>query len=128
MSSSMGDYLKEAAIDMLSGYPKPLGIEIAARTMNAQLMVCDEIGGEDEADAIISAQNCGVPLLASAHGENIEGLLRRPQILKLHHAGVFGAYVRIARDPLAIDYRYEIRRAEEADAVLQNSGLSHIGV
>ena len=117
---------REAALDILSGYPKPLGIEIAARTMNAQLMICDEIGGEDEADAIISAQNCGVPLLASAHGDNIEGLLRRPQIQKLHKAGVFGAYVRIARAPSAIDYRYEIRRAEEADGLLQNSGSAHI--
>ncbi len=119
--------LKGVAIDMLSGYPKPLGIEIAARTMNAELMVCDEIGGEDEADAIISAQNCGVPLLASAHGDDLAGLLRRPQILKLHKAGVFGAYVRIVRAPSAIDYRYEIRRAEEADAVLQNSGSARIG-
>lgn len=120
--------LRDAAIDMLSGYPKSIGIEIAARTMNPQLMVCDEIGGSEEADAIISAQNCGVPLLASAHGENIEGLLRRPQLLKLHKARVFGAYVRIARSPSGTDYRYEIRRAEEADALLQDCGSSVIGI
>lgn len=120
--------LKDAALDILSGYPKPLGIEIAARTMNAQLMICDEIGGGDEVDAIISAQNCGVPLLASAHGDNIEGLLKRPQILRLHRAGVFGAYVKIARAPNSVDYRYEIRRADEADAILQNSGSTYTGV
>ena len=110
-----------AAIDILSGYPKPLGIEIAARTMNAQLMVCDEIGDKEEANAIISAQNCGVPLLASAHGDNILGLLRRPQILKLHNARVFGAYVRITRGISGGEYVYEIKKVEEADALLQNS-------
>ena len=39
-------------LDVLSGYPRPLGVEIAARTLNAQVMICDEIGDFDEAVAI----------------------------------------------------------------------------
>ena len=104
-----------SAIDVLSGYPKDKGIEIAARTMNPQLMVCDEIGDEDEARAIISAQNCGVPLLASAHGENISALLCRSAILALHKARIFGAYVRIERAKTGVEYRYTVHSAKEAD-------------
>ena len=110
--------LRGASMDVLSGYPKGVGIEIAARTMNPQLMVCDEIGGEGEAKAIASAQNCGVPLLASAHGDSIRGLLRRSEIYSLHMAGIFGAYVRIERVADRRDYRYTFTTAEEADAFL----------
>ena len=102
-------------IDVLAGYPRALGLEIAARTMNAQLIVCDEIGGVDEARAIISAQNCGVPLLASAHGESVRSIMRRDGIRELHLAGVFGAYVGIKRRGIGIDYIYDISRAEEVE-------------
>ena len=113
-----------ASIDILSGYPKGLGIEIAARTMNAQLMVCDEIGDVEEAKAIIAAQNCGVPLLASAHADNVAGLLRRSAIMKLHAARVFGAYVKIERRISGSEYKYTVTTAEEANVLLQNSGRS----
>ena len=113
---------QSAAIDVLLGYPKGIGIEIAARTMNAELMVCDEIGEEREVRSILYAQNCGVPLLASAHGDGIDGLLRRRGILELHRAGVFGAYVGISRKDGSPMYNYKITTSEEADDILQNSG------
>lgn len=109
-------------LDILSGYPRPLGIEIAARTMNAQLMICDEIGAEDEARAIIAVQNCGVPLLATAHASALEGLLQRTGIRLLHDAGVFSHYVGIRRVSGERDYQYTIDTWGEADAYLQNSG------
>lgn len=116
------DDMGDAAIDVLSGYPKGIGIEIAARTMNAQLMICDEIGEEREIKSILYAQNCGVPLLASAHGDNVAGLLRRHGIAELHRAGVFGAYVKISRKVGSREYDYQITTAEEADDILQNNG------
>lgn len=116
--------MRSLAIDVLSGYPKGIGIEIAARTMNAQLMICDEIGEEREIKSILYAQNCGVPLLASAHGDNVRGLLRRHGIAELHRAGVFGAYVRISRRSGLREYDYQITTAEEADDILQNSGCA----
>jgi stage III sporulation protein AA len=107
-----------ATVDLLTGYPKSVGIEIAARTMNPELMVCDEIGDAEEARAIIGAQNCGVPLLASAHGADLGGLLRRTGIRELHIAGVFGAYVGIERVRNESEYRYKINTAREADRYL----------
>ncbi len=92
--------------DVLSGYPKSLGIEISLRTMNAQLIICDEIGSEDEIGAICSAANGGAALLASAHANNIEGLLAKKNIYELHKSGAFGAYVGISRQEG--EYRYDI--------------------
>lgn len=104
---------KGLCVDVLTGYPRPLGIEIAARTMNAQLIVCDEIGGAEEARAMIAAQNCGVPLLATAHASSLEGLLRRTGVRLLTDAHVFGAYVGITRRPEQRDYVYDITEVDD---------------
>lgn len=104
---------REHSIDVLSGYPKPEAISIATAFMNPEVILCDEIGSSDEARAILEAQNCGVPLVATAHGEDIHSLLQRPQIRLLHDAGVFSLYVgiRISEN----GFEYLIRDREEAD-------------
>ncbi len=84
-------------IDVLEDYPKALGIEIATRTLSPQAVVCDEIGDYDEADSILAVQSSGVPLVASAHGDSLEGVLSRPAIGLLDRAGIFGAYIGITR-------------------------------
>ncbi len=106
------------SIDLLTGYPREVGIEIATRTMNAQLIVCDEIGGGEEAENILSAQNCGVPFVASAHAASIQGLLRREGLLRLHRAHVFGAYVGIRRKGKSGDFTYTVTAWEEANDLL----------
>ncbi len=107
-------------LDILTGYPRELGIEIATRTMNAQMIICDEVGEVKEAEAIVSAQNCGVPFIASAHGDSLNGLLRRTGIALLHRAQVFGAYVGISRKSGGGEFLYNITDWEEADGILQN--------
>ena len=111
-------------IDVLSGYPKREGIEIAARTMGAQLIVCDEIGGGDEARAMIEAQNNGVPFVATAHADCVRSLLRRPHIKALHDACVFDTYVGIERSAVGKDYIYTFTDREAADDTFKASGTS----
>ena len=114
LSASLFD--KNLCLDVLSGYPRGLGIDIATRTMSPELIVCDEIGDVSEAESIISAQNSGVPFIASAHAENVEGLLRRTAIARLHSARVFFAYVGIRRNGTG-DFSYTVSDWEEADAI-----------
>lgn len=104
---------EELCLDVLSGYPRRLGIEIATRTMNAQLIVCDEIGDYEEALALVSSHNCGVPLIASAHAGSLSELLSRTGIRLLHEAGIFGAYVGISRAPY-MDFNYDITLHSDA--------------
>ena len=111
-------------IDILSGYPKPVGIEIAARTLSAEVIICDEIGDIAEAKAIVEAQNNGVPFIASAHAGAISSLLLRPQIRMLHEARVFGKYVGIARRTYGEDYRYDVSTWEEANDRIKACGRS----
>jgi stage III sporulation protein AA len=113
-------------VDILSGYPRGLGIEIATRTMNAELVVCDEIGDEDEARAIISAQNSGVSFLATAHAKSITGLLRRTPIRLLHEASVFDSYVGIRRNNVG-EISYTVSSWEEANAALHDARSTYSG-
>ncbi len=107
-------------LDLLSGYPRALGIDIATRTMSAELIVCDELGDIAEAEAIIASQNSGVPFVASAHSADISSLLRRTAIARLHKACVFGAYVGIERRGTGFGYSFTYW--EEADDILQDIG------
>jgi len=112
---------KELSLDMLVGYPRRIGIEIAIRSLGAQLVICDEIGSASDADAILAAANCGVPILASAHAATITELLCRPAIRALHQARVFGAYVGLSRESGGFRYRFYSRH--EADTMLAKEGI-----
>ncbi len=104
-------------LDILSGYPKALGIEIATRSLSAEIMICDEIGDYEEAMALVSSHNCGVPLIASAHAGSVEELLRRTGIRLLHEAEIFGAYVGITREG-GVDFNYDVHLREDCDVVI----------
>ncbi len=97
---------KDLNLDILLGYPRDVGIEIAVRTMGADLILCDEIGGDADAASILSAANCGVPIIASAHASDIEELLSRPAMQMLHRAHVFDLYVGLSREGGGLSYRF----------------------
>ncbi len=84
-------------MDILSGFPRRIGMEIAVRNLGAQLLICDEIGNEQDADAILFAANSGVSMIATTHASTIDELLRRPLIQKLLKYRPFASYVGIRR-------------------------------
>lgn len=103
-------------LDILSGYPRGAGLSIAARTLSAELIVCDEIGDLAEAQEISATHAAGVPLLASAHAADIRDLLARPGLRLLHEARCFGYYVGVTRREGVFDFCYDTYTREAADA------------
>ena len=116
---SMVPFEDGASIDIFSGYPKAEGIRMATLFMNPEVIICDEIGTGAEAVAIADAQNCGVPLIATAHGSCLESLLRKPGIIELHKIRAFGAYVMIRIGESGFDY--SVYTWEEAEACFENN-------
>ena len=98
---------EELCLDVLSGYPRRRGIDIATRCLNAEVIVCDEIGDYEEAMSLVASHNCGVPLVASAHAGSVAQLLSRTGLRLLHEARIFGAYVGIVRDGRG-GFRYQV--------------------
>ena len=93
-----GDFIgRGCLVDYLVDYPKAEGIEIATRTLSPEAVVCDEIGGFEEAESILAVQNCGVPLIASAHADSYASLLSRSPVRLLVECGIFGAFVGVHR-------------------------------
>ena len=103
-------------IDILEEYPRGVGIEIAVRALNPQFIICDEIGSFAEASALLSVRNSGVPIIASAHGDDIQGLVSRPGIRELFDAGIFDSYIHLERHEGESKCSYEIIKREEVFA------------
>lgn len=113
---------KALCLDVLNGYPRALGIEIALRTLNAQVIVCDEIGSGEDASALSAAHGGGVSLIASAHAATLSELLRRETMRTLHRARVFGTYVGLSRATASradcAAFHFEIVGWDDANALL----------
>ena len=75
--------------DVLTGWPKAQGMLAGIRALSPQVVVCDEIGGEEEARAVVQCLGCGVQVAAAVHGESLEELARRPQTRCLLETGAF---------------------------------------
>lgn len=102
--------ISDGLVDVISSCPKAYGIELLCRTMSPEIIICDEIGSGEQ-EAVINAQNTGVYLIASAHGDSLNGLRRRPFINKMLDAGLFDAAVCLSADEDG--YRCEIERIKE---------------
>ena len=108
------------SLDLLVGYPKAEGIRIATLFMNPEVIICDEIGSDEEARTIADAQNCGVPLIASAHASTIDSLMLKSGIRELHRSCAFGTYISL-RIGLVGKYRYISYSREEAQRAFENN-------
>lgn len=65
--------------DILKGYPKAEGIEIAVRTLSPDIIVCDEIGDIEEAKRLCDVFNGGVQYIITMHCEDMSELRKKPQ-------------------------------------------------
>lgn len=63
--------------DVFDGYSKPLGIMTALRVMSPQVIICDEIGSEEDFKALYQASNSGVCVVASIHSADMDELKRK---------------------------------------------------
>ena len=89
---------KDALVDILSGYKKAEGIEIAGRCMSAEVIIVDEIGNAAEAEASGAIGYSGVPIIATAHADSLETLLEKRHISELVRGGYFSLFAGLYKD------------------------------
>jgi stage III sporulation protein AA len=75
--------------DILDSCPKSEGIMMAIRSMSPDVIICDEIGTNEDIESIITALNSGVNLITTIHGYDIEDLYNRPVFNELIENRVF---------------------------------------
>ena len=69
--------------DIIDNVSKPKGIKILIRTMTPEIIACDEIGGEEDIQAIEEAMISGVKGIFTMHGKTIEDINANRHIKKL---------------------------------------------
>lgn len=77
--------------DVLVSYPRIKGIEHSLRSLSPQVIICDEIGDKDDADAILSAANSGVRFIASIHASTPDELKERRYAKDILSTNAFSA-------------------------------------
>lgn len=76
-------------LDVLTGFKKADGIEIATRSMSPELIVCDEISTDKELDSIKYAFSSGVKFALSIHAGAKMDLYNRSILVELLKTGEF---------------------------------------
>lgn len=80
------DGMAKGLIDVISGCPKPYAIEIFARTMSPDVIICDEIS-PNECEEIKAFRSTGVTFIASLHARSIPEALSRPYVKEIVESG-----------------------------------------
>jgi stage III sporulation protein AA len=94
--------------DTVTGVPKVEGAMMLLRGMNPQILAMDEITREKDLDAIRQIVGCGVSLLVSAHGSDLEELKKRQGYRELLEQGYFSYLLRV--EQTGRDRRYDLQR------------------
>lgn len=84
--------------DVLDGCRKSNGLLMMLRSMNPEVLAVDEITEEEDVQAFCQVNGCGVKLLATAHGENVDDFKKRPIYRELLKAEIFRKLITIRRE------------------------------
>ena len=69
--------------DFICFLNKKLSIMYGLRSMAPEIIITDELGADDDYDAIEYAANCGVSVIATVHANDIEDVKNKPKLMSL---------------------------------------------
>ncbi len=95
--------------DILDHYPKGEGMIQAVRALSPQFIFCDELGGQEDLEAIQQGLHAGAAIISTIHAGNIDDLLRKKQGQSLLQSQAFG-YIAMM-DAIALGQIAEIHKA-----------------
>lgn len=90
--------------DVIDGIDKASGAMLMLRAMTPDIIALDEITAERDVDAICSISNCGVGILATAHGESARSLFARPMYKRLYELRVFQTVITLGRSGMSFTH------------------------
>ena len=79
--------------DVYAGYPKGTAAVQATRSMNPDIIVCDELGDRTDADMLTYSLRCGIAFIASVHAASMDDLRSRKVTADVIATGAFRYFV-----------------------------------
>lgn len=79
--------------DVLDGCAKEAGLRWMLRAMSPEMLVTDELGSALDAQAVMDAAKCGVAVMATLHGRDLETALSRGALYTLVQNQIFQRHV-----------------------------------
>ncbi len=79
--------------DIIDNVPKNIGIRMAVRAMAPKVIISDEIGNTDDADAVNYAVCSGVKCLFTAHGNCMDELMKNRELSRLINMKLFNKII-----------------------------------
>jgi stage III sporulation protein AA len=84
-------------IDVLDACPKAEGMMMMIRSMSPDILVVDEIGRKEDAEAIQEAVHAGIKLMMTTHGTSIDEIKKRPSLRNIIEQKIFQRFVVLSR-------------------------------
>ncbi len=99
--------------DVLNGYKKSEGIMLALRCLSPEIIICDEISGISEANAIRNCLNSGVSLVSTIHAGSLNEFLSKNQAVTLLHSRAFASMAQLSNEASSVGEIQNIYKVSE---------------
>lgn len=83
--------------DVISNSPKALGMKMLIRSMSPQIIACDEIGNNEDVQAISSAVCSGVKGIFTAHGGNLDEVMKNADLNRLIRENLIEKVIQLSK-------------------------------
>jgi len=84
-------------LDVLDACPKAEGMMMLIRSMSPDVLIVDEIGRKEDAEAIQEAVHAGIKLVMTTHGTSIEEIRNRPSLRDIIDQRIFERFIILSR-------------------------------
>lgn len=79
--------------DVLDCCPKALGMLMLIRSMSPRIVAVDEIGGQEDINALEQVVHSGVSLLCTIHGQDVREVFKKPALSALLEQKIFRRFI-----------------------------------
>ncbi|WP_456274080.1 stage III sporulation protein AA [Bacillus sp. AK031] len=84
-------------VDVLDACPKAEGMMMLIRSMSPDVIIVDEIGRQEDGQAILEAVNAGISLVMTTHGHSLEDIAKRPFLKRIIDMNVVERFIELSR-------------------------------
>lgn len=83
--------------DKIAFATKKVGFENGIRSLSPDIIVTDEVGQDEDIEALRYATSCGVKILASTHADSMETFNKKPLFQQIVKEKIFKRYVLLSK-------------------------------